>query len=127
MSSKLSFFDGNINLCDILLDKEIEIWKLYFELDIDQKERTSFKTKIKAGNSHRKETNPVIGIFEFDDKSKTRKVIFGNPFEKNMNLVDHIVFEYYDYNDSALVYIRIYTYEIDESSREDLFPFSTTE
>lgn len=125
LSKQLLFIDGNVKFVDFILDKEMEIWKLYFELDIDQKEKTSFKAKVRVGNKKRLGIDITTEIFEFDDTSEKRMIIFGNPFERNNDLVNHIIFEFYDYNERPLVFMWTSLYEIDESSREDLYPFST--
>jgi hypothetical protein len=122
---KLLFFDGNVKFGDFLLDKEIEIWRLYIELDIDQKDKTNFKANVRWANKGEKDSVKTE-VFEFDDVSRIRKIIYGNPFEKSSDLINHIIFEFYDHKEHPLVYMWAYVYEIGEYEREDLYPFSTT-
>ncbi len=124
LAKSLSFFDGNVKFQLFTLKEEIEIWKLFIQLYIDQKEETSFKIKATVSNKLKSGIAEVSQVFEFDVEDIKRTIIFGNPFERSEVLVNHVLLEYYDYSDKSLVYLKISVYEIDEGSREDLFPFS---
>ena len=125
LAKKLSFIDGNVKFDRITLDASLEAWKILIEVDISQKSKSPFKIKATLGNSLDKEVNVAFDVFEFDDKNAKRIMIFGNPFEKDNTLVNYISFEYFDYTPIPLVYFWLYVYEVDEGTREDLFPFST--
>lgn len=125
LAKGMAFIDGNVRFKISTLSEPIEAWKILIEItDISQKEKSPFKIKVKISNSLDKDTLIDSDIFEFDDSEKERVIIFGNPFNKDDRLVDHIHFEYFDYKEKPLVYMWIYIYEVDEGTREDLFPFS---
>jgi hypothetical protein len=96
------------------------------QVDITQKIKTPFKIKVDYKNSVADNSTDLSATFEFDDKNAKRKMIYGNPFEKDSTLVDNVLFKYQPEIPRPLVIIWVYVYEIDESTREDLYPFSST-
>jgi hypothetical protein len=125
LTKKLSFIDGNVRFDSITLSKSIEAWKIFIKVgNISQKNKSPFKIKAKLANTVNKGIGLAHDIFEFDDSESPKVIIFGNPFEKDNTLVDYISFEYFDYLPMPLVYFWHYVYEVDEGTREDLFPFS---
>lgn len=127
LAKGMAFIDGNVRFKSMVLSEPIEAWKILIEITrISQKGKTPFKIKAKLSNSLDKDTEVDSEIFELDDSETERVMIFGNPFVKDDRLVDQINFEYFDYNPRPLVYFWHYVYEVDEGTREDLYPFSTT-
>jgi hypothetical protein len=124
LGKKLSFFDGNVKFDSINLSQTTAAWKIFIEVEVSQKTKSAFK--IKANINDSADTEIGSDVFDFDDTDAKRILIFGNPFEKDATIISKVSFEYFDYTPNSLVYFWIYIYEVDEGSREDLFPFSKT-
>lgn len=126
ISRVLSFIDGNVRFQPINIAAPVEIWKLLVEIDIIQKSKSPFKITAKYSNKLNDESELLTAIFEFNDTSVIRKMIYGNPFEMNETLINHIMLEYSDYEPKSFVKFWIYLYEMDAETREALYPFSST-
>lgn len=126
LAYRFSFIDFNVRFQPIDLPQPIEIWKLLIEVEVKQKIKSPFKILVKYKDNIDDKSDGFMDTFEFDDRDADRKMIHGNPFLRDDTLVNHILLEYLPEIKSPLIMIKVFVYEIDEGSREDLHTFGST-